>query len=307
MRIYCPKCNSIVDTEADPAHIGNEPEFAFCLNPNCKWVINLKYDSYNLIEEASLQVGTSVKVKQLHQEKNTYITTTPSQKKNLLDAFRNQCLLCEKKGVFLSISANGLCDSCNQVVVMDVLQKGRIIQDCIKLIAKSKKMDIRLARCDLLVEHAKSLLRYEQKGIPTINPWPSQLLSKYGDMHDTIILECVTADVEKILTKVKAATTPNTKINETTKALLKINEGKKELQNPSTLDVLETRVRCVSYEAQLEAYLEAARKAEFKGQKKKALDQYQEALYFLRNKVSNAEIQAEKIDEIEAKISRLSN
>lgn len=55
------------------------------------------------------------------------------------------------------------------------------------------------------------------------------------------------------------------------------------------------------------ACLEAARKAEFKGQKKKALDQCQDALYFLYNDEIDDSLQAEKIVEIEAKISELSD
>lgn len=51
MKIYCPKCGSVVDTEADPAHIGDEPEFAFCPNQECLEVINLKYDQYRRVDE----------------------------------------------------------------------------------------------------------------------------------------------------------------------------------------------------------------------------------------------------------------
>ena len=53
MKIRCPKCNSTIDTEADPTHIGNEPDFAFCRNPDCLWVINLSYDEYTLADEKS--------------------------------------------------------------------------------------------------------------------------------------------------------------------------------------------------------------------------------------------------------------
>lgn len=49
MKIHCPKCNSIIDTEADPEHIGHEPDFAFCRNPDCLWVTNLKTDVYSLV------------------------------------------------------------------------------------------------------------------------------------------------------------------------------------------------------------------------------------------------------------------
>lgn len=49
MKIHCPKCNAIVDTEADPEYAGNEPDFAFCTT--CDSIISLKYDQYQLAEE----------------------------------------------------------------------------------------------------------------------------------------------------------------------------------------------------------------------------------------------------------------
>jgi len=188
---------------------------------------------------------------------------------------------------------------------MDVQQRGRIISDCMKLVAKSKNMKTRLSRCDILVEHAQSLLEYEHKGIPTISPLPSQLLTEYTAMRDQIVLEGVTAEVEEALAKAEIAAIPRTSINEANKALLKIREGRQELREQAKLDQLEARVRRFSHETQLNAYLEAARKAEFKGQKKKALGQYQEALYFLRSDEIEDSLQAGKIGEIEAKISQL--
>lgn len=68
---------------------------------------------------------------------------------------------------------------------------------------------------------------------------------------------------------------------------------------------MEIKVRKFLHETQLNAFLEEARKAEFKGNKKKALDQYKEALYFLRNDEIDDSLQAGKIKEIEKKISEL--
>ncbi len=56
---------------------------------------------------------------------------------------------------------------------------------------------------------------------------------------------------------------------------------------------------------QLEAFLEAARKAEFKRQAKKALDSYYDALYFLKHDEIDDVHQAEHIRMIEEKILAL--
>ena len=103
-----------------------------------------------------------------------------------------QCKMCGKKGFLLSVSVNGLCKSCDPIVVMDIQQRGRIINDCMNLIDKSKNIDTRLSRCELLIKHAKALLEYEHKEIPTLNPSPSQLLSNY-----TSILTQLTQESQK--------------------------------------------------------------------------------------------------------------
>lgn len=89
-----------------------------------------------------------------------------------------QCKMCGRKGLLLSVSADGLCRSCAPIVVMDVQQRGRIIKDSMKLIEESKNTKTRVSRCDLLIQHAQALSEYERKGIP-LNPSPSQLLSQY--------------------------------------------------------------------------------------------------------------------------------
>jgi NADH pyrophosphatase NudC (nudix superfamily) len=97
--------------------------------------------------------------------------------------------MCGQKGFLLSVSKNGLCKSCDQLVVMDVQQRGQIINDCMKLVDKSKNIKTRLSRCDLLIEHAQALSEYEDKGISTVDPSPSQLLSQYTAIRAQLVGE----------------------------------------------------------------------------------------------------------------------
>lgn len=218
-----------------------------------------------------------------------------------------ECKLCNKKGFLFFVNERGLCSNCQSIISNETTQKIRIINDCIELIDKSKNMQTRLSRCDLLLEHANTLLIYENKGIQTISTLPSELIKEYTTMRDQIVLDSVTIDVEKLLNKAEISDTPRTIINEINKAILKIREGKKELLDQSKLDQIEQQVLNLKHKTQLNAYLDLAHKAEFKGQKKKALEQYQEALYFLQNDEIDDSLQKEKIDEIKTKISELSN
>lgn len=214
----------------------------------------------------------------------------------------SRCRLCERKSLFLSVSKDGLCKNCQPLVEMDVRQRVRIMQDSLELIDKSKKLETRISRCKLFLDHARELLRYENKSIPTMDPLPSRLIQKYEPIKEDIINEGLKEEVEKALAKAELATTPKTKINNANKAILKIREYKKELKNHSKAETLESRIKKFTHETQLNAFLEKAHKYEFKGQKKKALDQYQDALFFIKNDDIDDDIQKKEIVKLEAKI-----
>ena len=175
-----------------------------------------------------------------------------------------------------------------------------------KLIDESKNMKTRISRCDLLIDILNSLLKYEYKNIMVLNPPSSQLLLKYKNERHQIIIEEITKKVEETLAKAEIAATPRTSINQAQKALLIIRDGRQELGNHQVLNRLELRIKHFTHKTQLNGFLEAARKAEFKGQMKKAIDQYQEALFFLKNDEINDSKQQEIINKLETKISKLS-
>lgn len=216
-----------------------------------------------------------------------------------------QCKRCGKKGFFLSLHPNGLCEECNTFVVSDVYERVRCIRDSMKVMDKSKNISTRLSRCDVILEHAQALLEYEQLGIPTIDPSPSSLISELVEERDEIIIESVTTKAENALSRADLSTSPKTSRSAANKALLEMRDGRRLLKDPSLLDSLEERIKNIVHKIHLESYLETARKAEFKGQKKRAIDQYQEALYFLRTDNIDDSLQGEKIREIEHKIEEL--
>jgi len=217
----------------------------------------------------------------------------------------SRCRLCDRKSLFLSVSRDGLCKNCQPIVEMDVRQRVRIMQDSLEIINKSKKLDTRISRCELFLDHASKLLMYENKSIPTMEPLPSRLIQKYGLIKDNIINEGLEEEVEKALSNAELAATPKTKINNANKALLKIREYKKELNNHSKAETLDSRIKKFTHETQLNSFLEKARKYEFKGQKKKALDQYQEALFFIKNDNIDDDLQKREIVKLEEKIAEL--
>jgi len=215
------------------------------------------------------------------------------------------CKYCGRSGFFLSVSKDGLCSQCTYIITPIVKNDLRIINESIELIKKSKNFNTRLSRCDLILEFAEKLLEYERKGIQVITPAPSEFISEYIDMRDKIILENLKLETEKSEAKFELASSPQAKINEINKILLKIQDYKKEIKDKTQINKVEKEINKFKHETQLNIYFEAAKKAEFKGQNKKALDQYQEALYFLKNDEIDDQFQKDNINKIEKKIKDL--
>lgn len=68
----------------------------------------------------------------------------------------------------------------------EIRDGSRIIRDCIGIIERSKKLETKISRCDLLIKHATILLKYEQAGIGTTEPPPSELLKIYSRIRNSL-------------------------------------------------------------------------------------------------------------------------
>lgn len=153
-----------------------------------------------------------------------------------------QCKYCGKKGFFLSLSSNGLCKNCNPIIVSRITGSARIIQDCLTLVENSKKLDVRLGRRKLLLEHAELLLEFEKKNINTIEPLPSELIDQYTPLHDKIIVEVTETDLTNILIKAEKARTEKTRMKYVNNAISKLKSAKKIIDNKKKLIPLEEKI-----------------------------------------------------------------
>ena len=216
-----------------------------------------------------------------------------------------KCKWCDRSGWFLRLNSVGLCNNCSPLVNFDVQQRLRILNDSINIVNESKNLDTRLSRLDLLLEHANSLYRYEQRGIPIVEPLPSAILEQFRGRKDQIILETLRTITEEAEKKSATVITASSKVSSLTKALLKIREYKDKMDNKKSLIALEKKVTDMIHKIQLQGYLDQAEKAEFKGQNKKALDQYYEALYFLKHDDVDDSLQQDMISHIKDKIIEL--
>ncbi|MCK5117435.1 MAG: hypothetical protein KAR44_12615 [Candidatus Aegiribacteria sp.] len=193
-----------------------------------------------------------------------------------------KCRSCGKKGFLMSVDENGLCRICSQKVYHDAKPRVRILTESMKLAEEGKTLKTRLSRCDLVLENAKHLLTYEKKGIGTISPSPSEIIGEFIQYRDQIVLEEAKIFADKAISKSEAASTPKTKTSALSQGLVKVREILDESQDSDIDTEIEENLRRMIFTVKLDGFTEAARKAKFKGNNKKAIDQYQEALFLIQ-------------------------
>ena len=106
--------------------------------------------------------------------------------------------------------------------------------------------------------------------------------------------------------KWELAATTRAKVAAANKGVLKLKEMQDLMERSTpTIERGVAELLGLAHKAEFLAFVSAAEKAEFKGNAKKALDQYQEALYFLKTDNVDDAKQAELIAKLEAKIVEL--
>jgi hypothetical protein len=157
-----------------------------------------------------------------------------------------------------------------------------------------------------MLDMLHDLLPYHQIGMPLFRASVPSLIDSVIEIQETVIKENAERVAESQLIKAEAAATKATKLTAAAKALQEVQAAKAELGDDDDLLELETRVKDFLHSTHMNAFMDEARKHEFKGNKKKALDQYQEALYFLLTDEIDDAQQQEIIAEIKGKIEELS-
>lgn len=193
-----------------------------------------------------------------------------------------QCLYCNKKGIFLKVSKDGLCKRCHDPVVLSVQSMTKVINESIELVNNSKVFNTRIGRLETTIDTFRRLdEEYWSKGIRFFKPEPKIAIEKLERQKFELIEDEIKKKIERHLDKSKRAKTIKTKISNADKALDELLKFSQEYdyENKALEDNINTYIK----KAQFDDFVENAEKFEFKGNHKKAIDQYQEALFFLRD------------------------
>lgn len=217
-----------------------------------------------------------------------------------------KCKWCENKGFFLHINKNGLCNKCDTEISIDVQSRLKVINESANIINKSNKFNTIIGRIFVILENAEALMKYEEKGLKIIEPLPSTII----EMAEKEKYELIQNEIIRLFnegkTKSELATTQAGKINPLNRIIIKLNEFRDKYNlDDNFISTYEKNIRTLINKTQYEIYVNNAKKYEFKGSINKAIDQYKEALYFLKTDDIDDSSQYDLINELENRIAEL--
>jgi hypothetical protein len=172
-----------------------------------------------------------------------------------------------------------------------------IIEESNEILMKTKNFKTKIGRIETIKSNVDILENeYLSKGIVIKGIHTDQIMSELNDMFNLSVEEEALRQSQKHMDKARVVKTATAKINNANKSLLVLKDFKDEYgyENPEMIK----EIGFFIFESQLNEYITKAEKEEFKGNHKKSLDAYLDALFFVENeKVSNQEMTIRNLNE----------
>lgn len=67
------------------------------------------------------------------------------------------CKRCGKKGLFLKLSAIGLCTDCQQRYNIEIPRENEIIKESLKIVQSSPNLNTKISRCELIIDTLRKM------------------------------------------------------------------------------------------------------------------------------------------------------
>ena len=216
-----------------------------------------------------------------------------------------RCKLCGQGGWLSRTDSDGLCDTCASGLAVELDSAIRVVEESLRIVSGSKKLDTVLSRLGIAEDTCRSLLRYEALGIASSDPRPSEFIAAIAADRQAAIRGWLERERTAARVKAEAATTPAAKTRGYTKLLEVIAGLYPIVDDIAELQATELAVRQDLDSLRLALEIGRADRLAFRGQKKRACEAYLDALFLLRgDSVPDVE-QGPEIARIEARIVEL--
>lgn len=217
------------------------------------------------------------------------------------------CSYCARSGLFLGVSQRRLCNTCEErvsayeQVIFSSIRGHQAQMDSARAPAQAFML------AGAIRQTAAPLLELQTRGIALSGDYDLQhFVDNCQDQAESVATNILIDRLSAARLKASVAVTHKARVKEYSKVLLDIETARPSFRNRASLDRIKAEASEELNAAQLEELLEKAHKAEFKGQRAKALDAYRDALYFLQHDDIDDAQQRNWIELVEKKISEFS-
>lgn len=219
------------------------------------------------------------------------------------------CSICRKSGIFLALDKFNACNNCKTKIYPVLERQFEILNDCLTLIQTSKNIKTRLGRIDFAKGILAEFLVYEKNGYKgfmakTKSTVPF-MIEELEKLPEIIFNEAVELEFKLAMSKAEIAKTGKSKVAATNKGIEKIAALAIDLGECPMMRGKILELRTYGCRAMYDEMVYNAEKYEFKGNKKKALDLYQDTLFFVMKDEIEDTQQREIMDFLNRKISEL--
>jgi hypothetical protein len=216
-----------------------------------------------------------------------------------------RCKYCDKSGFFMKVTERSLCPPCDVVFVHQLLEAGRLAQESMNIALSSKNIETKISRLIFTQNTLSRILPYERKGIPTYTPLPSEAIRAARVLIMDALRTWYTDQLDAARVRFENGKTLSARTSPLIRLMEKLVSMKQYQEIVGTLDQLEQSTRKLVDKVASAFYSSEGGRYAFKGNKKKAIDCYLEALHSIQNDSIPDNLQAQEIRDIETKILEL--
>lgn len=152
------------------------------------------------------------------------------------------CKNCNKSGLFLKLSPQGLCADCFPKILKDIKKRLKVIEDLILQINNTKDVKRNLPRYEKLLAHLHYLIVLEDKGMKFTKVSQKSSVEEVLGERDFAINNWMKAEADNAIFVSENANSTASKIRPLVKFITLLRQIKQHSTNPEQLNKLEVLV-----------------------------------------------------------------
>lgn len=142
------------------------------------------------------------------------------------------CQRCNKSGILVRVDDHGICRSCRKAMSADAAKRAQSIAEATERVERGERLDLRLQRCETIIEHAGVLRSYGEFGVWVDGVDPGEIMSRFRETKHQLVHDALADVVEGASGRAAGATNASTRRGALERGLEKVESLKSWLDDP---------------------------------------------------------------------------